>query len=173
MFACVGGGSNAIGIFTPFLERNREAGRPGVELVGIEAAGCGVETGRHAASLSAGEPGVLHGNYSYLLQDGDGQVIPAHSISAGLDYPGVGPEHAWLRDTGQVRYEAVTDEEALDAFQLLCRVEGIIPALESAHALAGLAREAERWQARDVTICLSGRGDKDVAEAAAALARRP
>ncbi len=173
VFACVGGGSNAIGIFTPFLERNREAGRPGVELVGIEAAGCGVETGRHAASLSAGEPGVLHGNYSYLLQDGDGQVIPAHSISAGLDYPGVGPEHAWLRDTGQVRYEAVTDEEALDAFQLLCRVEGIIPALESAHALAGLAREAERWQARDVTICLSGRGDKDVAEAAAALARRP
>ena len=167
VFACVGGGSNAIGMFTAFLESNRTCSDPDrVELVGVEAAGHGIETGRHSASLSAGLPGVLHGNYSYLLQDEAGQVIPAHSVSAGLDYPGVGPEHAWLKDTGQVRYEAVPDIEALEAFRLLCRVEGIIPALESAHALAGVARERERWHGRDVVVCLSGRGDKDVNEAA-------
>ena len=170
IFACVGGGSNAIGIFAPFIERNRRGGAGDrVELVGIEAAGHGLETGRHSASLTAGEPGVLHGNYSYLLQDDDGQVIPAHSVSAGLDYPGVGPEHAWLKETDQVRYESVTDEEALAAFQDLCRLEGLIPALESAHALAGLRREAARWAGRHVVICLSGRGDKDVEEVARLL----
>ena len=171
VFACVGGGSNAIGIFTPFIERNREVpAEARVALVGVEAAGHGVETGRHSASLTAGEPGVLHGNYSYLLQDEDGQVIPAHSVSAGLDYPGVGPEHSWLKETGQVRYESVTDEEALSAFRDLCRLEGLIPALESAHALAGLRREAARWAGRRVVICLSGRGDKDVEEVARILA---
>ena len=171
VFACVGGGSNAIGIFTPFIERNREvAAEARIALVGVEAAGHGVETGRHSASLTAGEPGVLHGNYSYLLQDEDGQVIPAHSVSAGLDYPGVGPEHSWLKETGQVRYESVTDEEALTAFRDLCRLEGLIPALESAHALAGLRREAARWAGRRVVICLSGRGDKDVEEVARILA---
>ncbi|MFQ5888495.1 MAG: tryptophan synthase subunit beta [Gemmatimonadota bacterium] len=158
VFACVGGGSNSIGIFTAFLED------VGVELVGVEAAGEGLETGRHAASLHAGRPGVLHGSYSYLLQDEGGQVRPAHSVSAGLDYPGVGPEHSWLRDTGRVRYEAVTDSEAIDAFRTLARLEGIIPALEPAHAIAALAREAERWTERAVLVCLSGRGDKDVAE---------
>ncbi|MYE35199.1 MAG: tryptophan synthase subunit beta [Gemmatimonadales bacterium] len=171
VFACVGGGSNAIGIFTPFIERNREVpAEARVALVGVEAAGHGVETGRHSASLTAGEPGILHGNYSYLLQDEDGQVIPAHSVSAGLDYPGVGPEHSWLKETGQVRYESVTDEEALSAFRDLCRLEGLIPALESAHALAGLRREAARWAGRRVVICLSGRGDKDVEEVARILA---
>ena len=180
IFACVGGGSNAIGIFTPFIEHNREAGeaRGGevrdaagsrVALVGVEAAGHGLDSGRHSASLTAGEPGVLHGNYSYLLQDDDGQVVPAHSVSAGLDYPGVGPEHAWLKETGQVRYESVTDDEALAAFRQLCRLEGLIPALESAHALAGLRREADRWAGRNVVICLSGRGDKDVEEVARLL----
>lgn len=160
VFACVGGGSNSIGIFTAFLGRDR------VELVGVEAAGEGIVGGRHAASLSAGIPGILHGAYSYLLQDDGGQVIPAHSISAGLDYPGVGPEHSWLRDSGRVRYETSTDEEAVEAFHDLCRLEGIIPALESAHALARLAAERERWRGRDVLVCLSGRGDKDVAEVA-------
>ncbi|WP_420634221.1 tryptophan synthase subunit beta [Candidatus Palauibacter sp.] len=170
VFACVGGGSNAIGIFTPFLEGNRErAEGERVALVGVEAAGHGLDTGRHSASLTAGEPGVLHGNYSYLLQDDDGQVIPAHSVSAGLDYPGVGPEHAWLKETGQVRYESATDDEALAAFQDLCRLEGLIPALESAHALAGLRREAASWAGRNVVICLSGRGDKDVEEVARIL----
>ncbi|MFQ5679185.1 MAG: tryptophan synthase subunit beta [Gemmatimonadota bacterium] len=166
VFACVGGGSNSIGIFTAFL------GREELELVGVEAAGEGLDTGRHAASLAAGIPGVLHGAYSYLLQDPDGQVTPAHSISAGLDYPGVGPEHSWLRDSGRVRYEAVTDAEALAAFHDLCYLEGIIPALESAHALARLAVEAERWRGKDALVCLSGRGDKDVAEVAS-LVRSP
>jgi tryptophan synthase beta chain len=165
VFACVGGGSNAIGIFTTFLENNRRASkRDRVELVGIEAAGHGIETGLHSASIASGEPGVLHGNYSYLLQDEGGQVMPAHSISAGLDYPGVGPEHAWLKESEQVRYEAVPDDKALAAFQDLCCLEGIIPALESAHALAGLRREAELWCDKTVVICLSGRGDKDVDE---------
>lgn len=162
--ACVGGGSNAIGIFSGFLDD------PAVELVGVEAAGLGLETGRHAATLGAGTPGVLHGSFSYLLQDADGQVAPAHSVSAGLDYPGVGPEHSWLRDTGRVRYEAATDAEALEAFQQLARTEGIIPALEPAHALARVRARRGRWP-RDalVLVCLSGRGDKDVAHVAAQL----
>ena len=163
VFACVGGGSNSIGIFTAFLERDE------VELVGVEAAGEGLDSGRHAASLTAGIPGVLHGSYSYLLQDEAGQIVPAHSVSAGLDYPGVGPEHAWLRDSGRVRYKSVTDAQALASFRELCRSEGIIPALESAHAVAGLAAEAERWAGRDVLLCLSGRGDKDVHEVARLL----
>jgi tryptophan synthase beta chain len=162
--ACVGGGSNAIGIFSGFLDD------PDVELIGVEAAGESIASGRHSATLSAGSPGVLHGCLSYLLQDEDGQVLPAHSVSAGLDYPGVGPEHSWLRDTGRVRYESVTDAEALAAFQMLARLEGIIPALEPAHALAWLARQRGRWGADDpVLVCLSGRGDKDVAHVASLL----
>jgi tryptophan synthase beta chain len=161
--ACVGGGSNAIGIFAAFLDDD-------VELVGVEAAGHGIATGHHSATLSAGSPGVLHGSLSYLLQDADGQVAPAHSVSAGLDYPGVGPEHSWLRDIGRVRYESATDTEALDAFQALCRLEGIIPALETAHALAWVRRSKGRWTADEpVLICLSGRGDKDVAHVAKLL----
>jgi tryptophan synthase beta chain len=159
--ACVGGGSNAIGMFHPFVDD------AGVELVGIEAAGEGVGSGRHAATLTLGRPGVLHGCLSYLLQDGHGQVAPAHSVSAGLDYPGVGPEHSFLKDSGRARYTSVTDAEALDAFQRLARLEGIIPALESAHAIAWLLREGGRWRDRGpVVVCLSGRGDKDVAQVA-------
>jgi tryptophan synthase beta chain len=159
--ACVGGGSNAIGMFHPFVDD------AGVELVGIEAAGEGVDSGRHAATLTLGRPGVLHGCLSYLLQDGHGQVAPAHSVSAGLDYPGVGPEHSFLKDSGRARYASVTDAEALDAFQRLARLEGIIPALESAHAIAWLLREGGRWRDRGpVVVCLSGRGDKDVAQVA-------
>ena len=162
--ACVGGGSNAIGLFVGFLDD------PEVELVGVEAAGEGLESGRHSATLAAGTPGVLHGSFSYLLQDDDGQVAPAHSVSAGLDYPGVGPEHSYLRDTGRVRYESVTDAEALEAFQSLCRLEGIIPALETAHALAWVTRSRGRWHPDDVVlVCLSGRGDKDVAHVASLL----
>ncbi|HXI19562.1 MAG TPA: tryptophan synthase subunit beta [Gemmatimonadales bacterium] len=162
--ACVGGGSNAIGMFTGFLDD------PDVELVGVEAAGLGLDSGHHAATLTAGLPGVLHGCLSYLLQDADGQVLPAHSVSAGLDYPGVGPEHSWLRETGRVGYHAVTDAEALDGFQALSRLEGIIPALETAHAVAWIARERGRWNAGDaVLLCLSGRGDKDVAHVARLL----
>jgi len=160
--ACVGGGSNAIGIFHPFVDD------AGVELVGVEAAGEGIGSGRHAATLTGGTPGVLHGCLSYLLQDEHGQVAPAHSVSAGLDYPGVGPEHSHLKDSGRARYAAVTDAEALDAFARLARLEGIIPALESAHAVAFLLREGARWQgAGPVVLCLSGRGDKDVAQVAA------
>jgi tryptophan synthase beta chain len=159
--ACVGGGSNAIGMFHPFVDD------AGVELVGIEAAGEGVDSGRHAATLTLGKPGVLHGCLSYLLQDGHGQVAPAHSVSAGLDYPGVGPEHAFLKDSGRATYTSVTDAEALDAFQRLARLEGIIPALESAHAIAYLLREGARWTGSGpVVVCLSGRGDKDVAQVA-------
>jgi len=159
--ACVGGGSNAIGIFSGFLDD------AAVRLVGVEAAGKGIATGHHSATLTAGKPGVLHGSLSYLLQDADGQVSPAHSISAGLDYPGVGPEHSHLRDTGRVTYETATDAEALDAFQLLCRLEGIIPALETAHALAWVHRAAGQWtSSQTVLVCLSGRGDKDVAHVA-------
>ena len=162
--ACVGGGSNAMGIFAGFLD-DRE-----VELVGVEAAGEGIASGHHSATLGAGRPGVLHGSLSYLLQDADGQVAPAHSVSAGLDYPGVGPEHSWLRDTGRVRYESATDAEALAAFQRVCRTEGIIPALETAHAFAWVTRAAGRWSRDDlVLVCLSGRGDKDVAHVAALL----
>ena len=159
VIACVGGGSNAMGIFHAFV------GEPGVELIGVEAAGEGLEGDRHAASLTAGRPGVLHGAMSYLLQDGNGQVAAAHSVSAGLDYPGVGPEHAWLKDSGLARYEAVSDAQALSAFGTLARLEGIIPALESSHAVAYLLEHGRRWAGRGpVVICLSGRGDKDVAE---------
>jgi tryptophan synthase beta chain len=162
--ACVGGGSNAIGLFTGFLDD------PEVQLIGVEAAGEGIRTGHHSATLSAGQPGVLHGSLSYLLQDGDGQVLPAHSISAGLDYPGVGPEHSWLHDNGRVRYESATDEEALDAFQVVSRLEGIIPALEPSHAFAWVLRQAGRWRAdQPVLVCLSGRGDKDVSHVAKLL----
>jgi tryptophan synthase beta chain len=155
--ACVGGGSNAIGIFHPFLDD------PGVRLVGFEAAGDGVATGRHAATLSAGAPGMLHGALSYLLQDSDGQTVETHSISAGLDYPGVGPEHSWLKDTGRAEYRPITDAQAMDAFQLLSRTEGIIPAIESAHALAGaLQLGAELGPEALILVNLSGRGDKDV-----------
>jgi tryptophan synthase beta chain len=164
--ACVGGGSNAMGMFHPFV------GEPNVELIGVEAAGDGLETGRHAASLAAGRPGVLHGALSYLLQDAAGQVAPAHSISAGLDYPGVGPEHAYLKDAGLARYVSVTDEQALDAFRVLARLEGIIAALESSHAVAWVLEHGGQWRsAGPVVICLSGRGDKDVAEVAARSAR--
>src|SRR6266566_129443 len=154
--ACVGGGSNAMGIFSAFLDDKA------VRLVGVEAAGEGMKTQRHAATLAAGRPGVFHGSLSYLLQDGDGQVQPAHSVSAGLDYPGVGPEHAYLKDTARVLYEAVTDREALDAFAALSRLEGILPALESAHAIAWVMR-AKRASDELILINLSGRGDKDVA----------
>ena len=166
--ACVGGGSNAMGIFNAFLDD------PGVRLFGFEAGGAGIASGRHAARFSGGAPGVLHGAHSYLLQDEDGQTLPSHSVSAGLDYPSVGPEHAWLHDTGRAQYRPVTDDEAMEAFRLLCRTEGIIPAIESAHALAGaiqLGREAAGWAGGDrppvVLVNLSGRGDKDVATAAA------
>ena len=161
VIACVGGGSNAIGIFHAFV------GEPDVQLIGVEAAGEGLEGDRHAASLTAGRPGVLHGALSYLLQDDNGQVAPAHSVSAGLDYPGVGPEHAYLKDAGLARYESVSDEQALAAFRTLARLEGIIPALESSHAVAYLLEHGSRWVGRGpVVICLSGRGDKDVAEVA-------
>jgi tryptophan synthase beta chain len=156
--ACVGGGSNAIGIFTAFMDD------AGVELVGVEAAGEGIGSGRHAATLSQGRPGVFHGSRSYLLQDADGQVQPAHSVSAGLDYPGVGPEHAFLKDSGRVLYQSVTDQQALEAFAALARLEGLVPALESAHAVAWVCSSKRRWTAGDlVLINLSGRGDKDVA----------
>jgi len=155
--ACVGGGSNALGLFHAFRDD------PTVALVGVEAAGRGLATGEHAASLTAGSPGVLHGAYSYVLQDAGGQVLPTHSISAGLDYPGVGPEHAYMKDTGRARYVAVTDEEALEAVHLLCRTEGILPALESAHALAHLNTLAPALGPdKLVVVGLSGRGDKDV-----------
>jgi tryptophan synthase beta chain len=155
VIACVGGGSNAIGIFTPFVDDP-------VELIGVEAAGEGIETGRHGAPLTVGErPGILHGAYSAVMQDADGQILEAHSISAGLDYPGVGPEHAWLRDTGRARYEAITDADALAALQRLARLEGIIPALESSHAIAWTL--ANGGSELDL-VCLSGRGDKDLAE---------
>ena len=159
--ACVGGGSNAIGIFHAFLDD------PQVRLIGCEAAGDGVETGRHAATFTGGSPGAFQGSFSYLLQDEDGQTIESHSISAGLDYPGVGPEHAWLRDRGRAEYRPVTDTEAMEAFGLLCRTEGIIPAIESAHAVAGaLTVAAELEPGTIVMVNLSGRGDKDVATAA-------
>jgi tryptophan synthase beta chain len=157
VIACVGGGSNAMGIFAGFVND------PGVELVGVEAAGEGLDTDRHSASITKGTPGVLHGSLSYLLQDAAGQVHPAHSISAGLDYPGVGPEHAWLHDSGRAEYVAVTDTEALRGVALLSRLEGIIPALETAHAVAWMEREAGRWSEHEpVLLCVSGRGDKDV-----------
>ncbi|HEY9578925.1 MAG TPA: tryptophan synthase subunit beta [Rhizorhapis sp.] len=164
LIAPVGGGSNAIGLFHPFLDDE------GIEIVGVEAAGEGLDTSRHAASLAGGSPGILHGNKTYLLQDDDGQITEAHSISAGLDYPGIGPEHAWLHEIGRVRYEPVTDNEALAAFQRLCRLEGIIPALESAHALAAAERIVPTLDKdKIVVVNLSGRGDKDIFTVAKAL----
>jgi tryptophan synthase beta chain len=157
VLACVGGGSNAMGLFYPYIPYEK------VRLVGVEAAGHGLESGKHAATLCAGKPGVLHGNRTYLLQDDNGQIIETHSISAGLDYPGVGPEHAWLKDSGRAEYVAVTDDEALAAFHHLCRLEGIIPALESSHALAYAAKMAPRMRKDQILLVnLSGRGDKDM-----------
>jgi len=157
VIACVGGGSNAMGIFHPYI------GHQNVRLIGVEAAGDGIETGRHSASLTAGRPGVLHGNRTYLLQDENGQIIETHSISAGLDYPGVGPEHAWLKDSGRAEYVTITDDEALAAFHNLCRLEGIIPALESSHAVAYAAKLAPTLSKDKILLVnLSGRGDKDM-----------
>jgi len=165
--ACIGGGSNAIGIFSAFIDDES------VRLIGVEAAGEGIETGRHAAPLCAGGVGVLHGAKSYVLQTADGQIVEAHSISAGLDYPGVGPEHAWLKDTGRATYVSVTDDAALDAFQQLCRIEGIIPALESSHAFAYLPTLAKDLDPdADILVCLSGRGDKDLETVLEKLAER-
>jgi tryptophan synthase beta chain len=158
--ACVGGGSNSMGVFYPYLDS-------GVDLVGVEAGGLGLGSGAHGASLVAGSPGVIHGAETYMLQDAEGQVIEAHSVSAGLDYPGVGPEHSYFKDTGRARYDTVTDEEALEAFSLLAETEGIIPALESAHAIAWVVREAASLEGKTVVVNLSGRGDKDVQQVAA------
>src|SRR6266851_1847609 len=164
LVACIGGGSNAMGLFHPFLDD------PSVRMIGVEAGGLGISTGKHAASLNGGVPGVLHGNRTYLLQNDDGQITDAHSISAGLDYPGIGPEHAWLHDIGRVEYVAITDREALEAFQLCSRLEGIIPALEPAHALAHVAKVAPGLP-RDhlLVVNLCGRGDKDIFAVADAL----
>jgi tryptophan synthase beta chain len=165
--ACVGGGSNAMGVFSGFVADR------GVRLIGVEAAGEGLDTERHSASLSRGRPGVLHGALSYLLQDESGQVHPAHSISAGLDYPGVGPEHSFLHDSKRAEYVAVTDAEALEAFSVLSRLEGVMPALETSHAVAWLLRTAGEWASDDaVLLCVSGRGDKDVAQVRAMLASK-
>ena len=155
--ACIGGGSNAMGLFHPFLDD------PTVRLIGVEAGGHGIETGEHAASLTGGRPGVLHGNRTYLLQDDDGQIIEAHSISAGLDYPGIGPEHSWLHDIGRVEYVSATDREALEAFQFCTQTEGIIPALEPAHALAHVQKLAPTMSKEQIILMnLCGRGDKDI-----------
>ncbi|HEY8034280.1 MAG TPA: tryptophan synthase subunit beta [Methylobacter sp.] len=157
LVACVGGGSNAIGLFYPFIDDRS------VKMIGVEAAGDGVETGRHSAPLCAGRPGVLHGNRTYLMEDDDGEIIETHSISAGLDYPGVGPEHAWLKDTGRAEYVNITDNEALEGFHALTRMEGIIPALESSHAMAYTMKLAPTMRKDEIIIvCLSGRGDKDM-----------
>ena len=164
LVACIGGGSNAMGLFHPFLDE------PSVKMFGVEAAGHGLDSGQHAASLAGGRPGVLHGNRTYLLQNEDGQIQEAHSISAGLDYPGIGPEHAWLHDTGRVTYVSATDQEALDGFQLCARTEGIIPALEPAHALAYVKTLAPRMGKDEIIVMnLCGRGDKDIFTVAAAL----
>jgi tryptophan synthase beta chain len=157
LVACVGGGSNAIGLFYPFIDDRS------VKMIGVEAAGDGIETGRHSAPLCAGRPGVLHGNRTYLMEDDDGEIIETHSISAGLDYPGVGPEHAWLKDTGRAQYVNITDNEALEGFHSLTRMEGIIPALESSHAMAYTMKLAPTMSKDEIIIvCLSGRGDKDM-----------
>jgi len=164
LVACIGGGSNAMGLFHPFLDD------ADVRIIGVEAAGHGIDSGQHAASLNGGEPGVLHGNRTYLLQDEDGQIADAHSISAGLDYPGIGPEHSWLNDQKRVEYESVTDTEALEAFQLCCRLEGIIPALEPAHALAHVIKLAPGMSPENLLVMnMCGRGDKDVFTVAKAL----
>ena len=163
LVASIGGGSNAMGLFYPFLDDE-------VQLIGVEAAGHGIDTGKHAASLTGGVPGVLHGNSTYLLQDDDGQIIDAHSISAGLDYPGIGPEHSWLHEMGRVDYVSITDAEALEAFQVCCRCEGIIPALEPAHALAHVIKFAPKQTIDHLLVMnLCGRGDKDVFTVASAL----
>jgi tryptophan synthase beta chain len=165
--ACVGGGSNAIGMFHPFLADES------VRLIGVEASGHGLDTDKHAASLTGGRPGVLHGNKTYLLQDEDGQILDAHSISAGLDYPGIGPEHSWLHDVGRAQYLTCTDDEALEAFKLCAELEGIIPALESAHAIAKLGEVArDVGKGGVVVLTLSGRGDKDIFTVAQALGRK-
>jgi len=167
VIACVGGGSNAMGIFYPYIPI------PNVRLIGVEAGGDGLATGRHAASLTGGRPGVLHGNRTYLLQDANGQIIETHSVSAGLDYPGVGPEHAWLKDTGRAEYVVIDDEEALAAFHDCCKIEGIIPALESAHALAYAKKLAPTLPKDTILLVnLSGRGDKDMATVAERTAAR-
>jgi tryptophan synthase beta chain len=164
LVACIGGGSNAMGLFYPFLDD------PDVRIIGVEAAGHGIESGEHAASLTGGKPGVLHGNRTYLLQDDDGQILDAHSISAGLDYPGIGPEHSWLNDSGRVEYVSVRDDEALEMFQLCSRLEGIIPALEPSHALAHIKKIAPGLPAEHLMIMnMCGRGDKDVFTVADAL----
>jgi tryptophan synthase beta chain len=164
LVAAIGGGSNAIGLFHPFLDD------ADVAMLGVEAAGHGLDTEAHAASLAGGRPGVLHGNKTFLLQDDDGQITEAHSISAGLDYPGIGPEHSWLHDIGRVQYESATDREALDAFQLLCRTEGIIPALEPSHAIAAVVRKSKEMRQDEIIIAnLCGRGDKDIFTVADAL----
>ncbi|WP_114520190.1 tryptophan synthase subunit beta [Altererythrobacter sp. ZODW24] len=164
LVACIGGGSNALGLFHPFLDD------PDVKMLGVEAAGHGLDGDQHAASLSGGSPGVLHGNKTYLLQDEDGQITEGHSISAGLDYPGIGPEHAWLKETGRVKYTSATDKEALDGFQLLCRTEGIIPALEPSHAIAAVAKLAKELPEDQIILMnLCGRGDKDIFTVAEAL----
>lgn len=164
LVACVGGGSNALGLFYPFLKDRS------VRIIGVEAAGYGIESGKHAAPLCAGSPGILHGNMTYLLQDDDGQIKHAHSISAGLDYPGVGPEHSWLKDTGRAEYVSITDDEALEGFQTLCLQEGIIPALESSHAIAHVLKLAPTMpKDSTIVVCLSGRGDKDIHTVADAM----
>jgi tryptophan synthase beta chain len=161
VIACVGGGSNAIGLFHPYIDN------PDVRLIGVEAAGHGIASGKHAAPLNAGKPGVLHGNRVYLMQDENGQIIETHSVSAGLDYPGVGPEHCWLKDSGRAEYVAISDQEALKAFHDLCHFEGIIPALESSHALAHAAKIAPTLPRDQILLVnLSGRGDKDMATVA-------
>jgi tryptophan synthase beta chain len=157
LIACIGGGSNAMGLFHPFLDDKE------VAIYGVEAAGHGIETGQHAASIAGGRPGVLHGNRTYILQDPNGQIIETHSVSAGLDYPGVGPEHAWLKDIGRAEYVGITDKEALAAFHYLCRTEGIIPALESSHAIAYAMKLAKTMKPdQAILVNLSGRGDKDI-----------
>ena len=157
LLACIGGGSNALGLFYPFLNETN------VKIIGVEAAGKGINTNKHAASLSKGKPGFLHGNYTYLLQDNDGQIIDAHSISAGLDYPGIGPEHSWLKETGRVQYFSSKDNEALNAFKLCCNLEGIIPALEPAHALAFLLKYKKNLTKNTIVVMnMCGRGDKDI-----------
>jgi tryptophan synthase beta chain len=166
LIACIGGGSNAMGLFHNFLDDDD------IRIIAVEAAGEGIETGKHAASLSAGGPGVLHGNRTYLLQDEDGQITEAHSISAGLDYPGIGPEHSWLHEIGRVEYDSITDQEAVVAFQLCTRMEGIIPALESSHALAQAAKIAGGLPGHHLMVInMSGRGDKDMDSVAAYLER--
>jgi len=162
LIACVGGGSNAIGLFYPYLDSS-------IRMIGVEAAGRGIETGEHAATLTTGRPGVLHGNRTYLIQDENGQIIETHSISAGLDYPGVGPEHAWLKDSNRAEYVGITDDQALEAFHALCHYEGIIPALESSHALAYAAQLAPQLATDQLLLVnLSGRGDKDMGTVAQA-----